>query len=55
MKHVPVQKSAAKGLKSLAGDFRLIGRAIADAFRGLSARTRFDSRCCPKLHFAGWR
>lgn len=55
MKHTPVQSSAAKGLRSLVRDFRLIGRAIADAFRGLSARARFDSRCCPKLHFAGWR
>ena len=55
MKHTPVQESAANGLRSLARDFRLIGRAIADAFRGLSVRARFDSRHCPKLHFAGLR
>jgi hypothetical protein len=31
-----------------------IGKAIANALRGLAAALRREA-CCPKLHFAGWR
>ena len=34
--------------------FRLIGSAIADAFRGLSGASDPDCRCT-KIHYAGWR
>ena len=53
MKHDPIDH----GRESLLGDFRLIGSAIADAFRGLSdtsAGPVADCRCT-KIHYAGWR
>jgi hypothetical protein len=42
------------GRESLLSDFRLIGSAIADAFRGLSGASDPDCRCT-KIHYAGWR
>jgi hypothetical protein len=54
MKYEPVKPAIAAGRKSLSRDFRLIARAIADAFRGLSAQSGFDCRC-PKVRYGGWR
>jgi hypothetical protein len=55
MKHDPVHRPGAADQESLAGDFALIGQAIADAFRGLSAGSPANSCSCTKIHYAGWR
>ncbi len=44
MKHDPILRSAAQPRDSLASDFGLIAEAIADAFRGMSASDRLESR-----------
>jgi len=44
MKYEPIERPAALGQESLARDFGLIGRAIADAFRGMSSSSRLESR-----------
>ena len=44
MKHEPIQRREALGRESLAGDFGLIFKAIADAFRGMGSRSRLESR-----------
>ena len=54
MKHEPLQRPGPAGQDSLASDFVLIGQAVADAFRGLSARSECGG-CAAKIHYAGWR
>lgn len=44
MKHESTKSSVASSPESLSRDFRLIAKAIADAFRGLSATARLESR-----------
>jgi len=44
MKHEPILRSSRRERASLADDFALIADAIADAFRGLSASARLESR-----------
>jgi hypothetical protein len=44
MKYEPIERPAASDQESLASDFGLIGRAIADAFRGMSSSSRLESR-----------
>ena len=55
MKHELLQRSSVADQESLASDFILIGQAIADAFRGLSAGSPSESCSCTKIHYAGWR
>ena len=44
MKHEPIRRRQALGRESLAGDFRLIFNAFADAFRGMVSPSRLESR-----------
>jgi hypothetical protein len=55
MKYEPVQRADVADQDSLASDFLLIGQAIADAFRGLSAGSPVENCSCTKIHYAGWR
>ena len=54
MKYESLQRPDVADQESLASDFVLIGQAIADAFRGMSAGSRLNCRCT-KIHYAGWR
>jgi hypothetical protein len=55
MKNESLRRPAMAGQDSLASDFVLIGQAIADAFRGLSAGSPVEGCSCEKIHYAGWR
>lgn len=44
MKYEPIERPSVSDQESLASDFGLIGRAIADAFRGMSSSSRLESR-----------
>jgi hypothetical protein len=44
MKLEPIKHPKPQGEDSLLGDFALIGKAIADAFRVFSSSSRLDSR-----------
>jgi hypothetical protein len=44
MKYEPIERPAAPDRESLFRDFGLIGRAIAEAFRGMSSSSRLESR-----------
>lgn len=44
MKYESIERRRTIEQDSLANDFALIGKAIADAFRGLSSSSRLESR-----------
>jgi hypothetical protein len=44
MIHEPILRRKALGRETLAGDFRLIFKAIIDAFRGMASPSRLESR-----------
>ncbi|HEU0309661.1 MAG TPA: hypothetical protein VFR36_00380 [Sphingomicrobium sp.] len=46
------RKPYPRGASSLARDFRLIGRAFAEAFHGMSSSARLESRWS-KLRYCG--
>ena len=50
MKYEPILRQPAQEPESLASDFGLIFEAFADAFRGISASSRLESRWSKLRH-----
>ena len=55
MKQDPLHSHGVADQESLFGDFALIGQAIADAFRGMSAGSPPECSCRTRIHYAAWR
>jgi hypothetical protein len=55
MNRDPLHSHGVADQESLLGDFVLIGQAIADAFRGMSAGSPPGCCCRTTIHYAAWR